>query len=131
MTANFFAERRRFQRIDIEIPVRYTLCDYSSGIPKIEGEEKQGTSIDISENGLAILIGHRIAPSHGDTIYLSVKFRLPNSDPDECEISAIGQIRYCLELEEGGKCRIGIDFINIEGCHRIAIAAYMNAKQNK
>lgn len=103
-------ERRVYPRAPADFLVAYVLIGPSAQ-PQ---EEKQGMALDISEGGMALLTNFEIPSSSDAKIRLDLKFDLSLSSGETRAIQVSGEARYCFQLFEEGKWRIGIQFMDLK-----------------
>lgn len=119
------SERRKSERVRVNITVAYQI-EKPISIKMLVGEEEvEATIVDISEGGLAILTKHDLPI---DTLLL-VEFMLIRIDKETNfkyyeSIKIKGEVKSSVLLAED-KYRLGVSFKNLEEESKFKIAAFV------
>lgn len=101
-------DRRRFQRLKINISVWYSLDSHYQLFSMESGRDYEATTIDLSEAGVALAVKHDIPVSAA----LIIKFRLFKTERQ-------GIVRFFAPLEVAGQVRSNTLLENSE--HRLGV----------
>lgn len=118
------SDRRRFQRLDLNISVFYRVHEPLVVRLLIGDKEVEATIINISEGGIALATEYNIAV---DTLLL-IKFNL-SVMADDGKVSFYGPIQISGEVRSNvfldNKYRLGIRFTQIQDKDRVYIADFV------
>jgi len=78
-------------------------------------------------SGIAFLTSFQIPSSSDSAIRLTLEFDLATGDGQVYAIRAVGEVRYCYQLFEEAKWRIGIQFKEIKEEDKARIANFVRA----
>lgn len=104
-------EKRKFKRIPVGFPVKYTIGD-RSGVAQ---------AIDVSSGG--IFINLKVSPQIGEKVYLS--FVLPGTTPKE-QIKIIGEVIRVTKDDARDKQGIGVLFVAVPSAAKKTMEEYIS-----
>jgi c-di-GMP-binding flagellar brake protein YcgR len=121
-------DRRKFQRLKINISIAYQVDKHSGVRVVIEDEEVDATTLDLSVEGMAVLTEYDIPI----LAMLSIEFMVYKIDERNNfkfykSIKVSGHVRSNLLLEDNTH-RIGIYFTKIDAESKAEIAAFVKAR---
>ncbi len=153
-----YTNLRKFQRVECEIPVRFSILEYKGLDKTIQAAndelakiEFEGNAKNISAGGVYFYAQDRDATTISSSIermtvklsqilesdnILDIKIMLPNADqPIHCQCVArvLRVSQGAEESENGGKifCRVGASFLTIDSEDRYKLIKFCEAKKDK
>jgi c-di-GMP-binding flagellar brake protein YcgR len=108
-------EKRRFERIELHADLRYQVRGQCS-------EPSKAVSSNVSAGGLALKVDCFLPVSTVLNIELNLTPRVLNF---------IGQVVWCQPLAHSDRCRIGVEFIEVDSAQRVFLSNHIKLQSGK
>ncbi len=120
-------DRRRFQRLDLNIAVFCRVTEPPSVCVQVGDKEMEATMLNLSEGGIALLMNYNIP----FWTILLIKFTLSKMDKDGkvkfyAPLEIKGEVRSNISLEKN-EYRLGIRFMDLDYEDKAAISDFMKS----
>jgi len=124
-------DRRRFQRLDVDITVLYRV-DLPLSVRMLVGDQEfEAIMLNLSAGGIALVTKNDIPAGTS----LSIKFTLTSVNK-EGEVSLYGPIEIKGDVRssnkwEGNNCRLGISFSDIDHKNKLEIVRFVQMAMSR
>ncbi len=126
-----FEDRRRFQRLSVNITVFYQIESPSELLELVGPQEIEATTVNLSEGGMAFVTGHNLPA----WTKLAVKFFLFKSGMTRSMLRFMKPVRIAAEVRtnvplETNEYRVGVSFKDMSPVDHERLSAFVQAARS-